>query len=239
MDKIILPLKALLKKIITFTKWFVSILGLLFSLMIVLSFTHIPFWAYYGLGTKGGNLESSPDYIVLMGNAGMPSPEGLLKCYCTAKKSFEFPNTKIIVALPGDTNSINHGDLFKIKNELTLRGIDSLRIIFEHQGINTHQQAENIAGIIDNKKAKILMVTTPDHMYRSIKTFQKAGFAQVGGNATFAKDIAPELLQPGKQEKKQIKNLNLRYNVWNYFKYQITVLREYTAIAYYKTKGWI
>ena len=33
-------------------------------------------------------------------------------------------------------------------------------------------------------------------------------------------------------------NLNIRYNFWNYLKLEITCLREFSAIAYYKIE-WL
>ena len=35
------------------------------------------------------------------------------------------------------------------------------------------------------------------------------------------------------------KNTKIRYQFWTHLKYQTIVYREYTAIAFYKLKGWI
>jgi hypothetical protein len=34
-------------------------------------------------------------------------------------------------------------------------------------------------------------------------------------------------------------NMGLRYNYWNYLKLEITCLREFAALCYYKVNGWI
>ena len=50
------------------------------------------------------------------------------------------------------------------------------------------------------------------------------------------------LKKNGKQlarQEKQLRSLNIRYNMWSYLKYEITVMREWCAIAYYWIRGWI
>jgi hypothetical protein len=80
-------------------------------------------------------------------------------------------------------------------------------------------------------------------MYRAVRVFRKAGFVNVGGMPSFEKSIEEEILLKKHKNQKitdiESQQLNLRYNVWNYMKYEITVLREYTALAYYKFRGWI
>jgi uncharacterized SAM-binding protein YcdF (DUF218 family) len=87
----------------------------------------------------------------------------------------------------------------------------------------------------------IRIVTSPEHMLRSVKVFRKNGFRYVGGQPTFEKDIREEMLRKKSQtgDIRQAPAVSLRYNMWNYLKYEITVLREYCAIAYYKLRGWI
>ena len=41
------------------------------------------------------------------------------------------------------------------------------------------------------------------------------------------------------EDELKVRNVALRYNMWSYMQYEIIVLREYTAIAYYWVKGWI
>jgi uncharacterized SAM-binding protein YcdF (DUF218 family) len=83
------------------------------------------------------------------------------------------------------------------------------------------------------------IVTSPEHMYRSVATFRKAGFKSVGGMASFEEAVSEKLLIGKHNKEFKTERLNLRYNMWNYLKYEITVVREYFAIAYYKLRGWI
>jgi uncharacterized SAM-binding protein YcdF (DUF218 family) len=224
-----------------FCKWFLGITGIFALLFFILSFTNLPYYAYHWLGTSNSSLTKKPDLIVLLGGAGMPSPDGLIRCYYTAEAANEFKDARIIIALPyGDEDSLQQLKL--MAHELILKGIDSSRIQFEAMGFNTHSQAENIANTFPTEKSKIsvLLVTSPEHMYRSVRTFIKAGFENVGGSATFEKPVDEEKVKDKENTKDtRVKSLSLRYNMWSYMNYELVVMREYCAICYYKLKGWI
>jgi uncharacterized SAM-binding protein YcdF (DUF218 family) len=210
-------------------------------LFFILSFTDIPYHAYHYLGTCNAKLYRKPDLIVLLGGGGMPSPDGLMRCYYTAEAAKENPNAKIIIALPYDEQD-SLAQLKIMKRELVLRGIDSSRINYEPKGFNTHSQAENIAASLNGNCASVnlLVVTSPEHLYRSVKTFQKAGFTHVGGVATFEDPVDEEQIKDKENSgDTRVKSVALRYNMWSYMNYELLVLKEYCAITYYKLKGWI
>jgi len=211
--------------------------------MLVLSFTDLPYFAYYYLGTSAPELNRPPDLIVVLGGTGMPSPDGLIRTYYAAKAGTEFKNAAVVIALPYTENEKDSLEQIRMMaHELIVKGIDSARIHYEPLGFNTRSQALNIlSAYASTKKTLALMiVTSPEHMYRSVKTFQKAGFAHVGGLPTFEKPIDEEKAKDKENAKdRRIKSLSLRYNMWSYLHYELLVLREYTAISYYKIKGWI
>jgi uncharacterized SAM-binding protein YcdF (DUF218 family) len=218
--------------------------GILLIAAVVLSFTDIPFHAYYWLGTHNAGLDAEPDLIVLLGGGGMPSADGLLRCYSAAAVAAEYPGCDIIIAIPQDTALAGYSPEKLMAKELFIRGIDSSRFVFESQGINTFTQVLNIRKMFTPDALDTLViriVTSPEHMLRSVKVFRKNGFRYVGGQPTFEKDIREEMLRKKSQtgDIRQAPAVSLRYNMWNYLKYEITVLREYCAIAYYKLRGWI
>jgi len=224
-----------------FVKWFFGIIGFFSFLIFVLSFTDIPFYAYYRLGTVNSKFTSTPDVIVLLSGSGMPSPDGLIRAYYGVKAAMKYPQAKIIIAIPYDeADSLQ--PLKLMAHELTVKGIDSARIQFEPLGFNTRSQAVNIAAMMSGNKQKLslLIITSPEHMYRAVKTFRKIGFPDVGGIAAFDKPIDPEKAKDkGISRDLRVKSLSLRYNMWSYLHYELFVLREYCAISYYKLKGWI
>ncbi|MGC8864600.1 MAG: YdcF family protein [Bacteroidales bacterium] len=232
-----------LRRILIFLKGLTFGLGILALLMGVLSFTSLPFWAWYRLG-KAGNKSCQPVYIVVMGAGGMPGPEGLMRCYYTALAARKFPHAKVIVALPVDFRYFEDSHPQRMARELILRGVDSTRIMYELKGINTRSQALNIKQMLGSDTTSCLMViTSPEHTYRSVATFRKLGFRNVSSMASFSSELpADHLLPNGKDSVLETTPDNwplLRYDFWNYLKLEITVLREYIAIAWYWLKGWI
>ncbi|MFO7613315.1 MAG: YdcF family protein [Bacteroidales bacterium] len=226
---------------VTIGKWFFGILGLIAFLMIVLSFTSLPYHAYHHLGTKNSTLHGDPDLIILLGGSGMPSPDGLIRTFYTAQAAMKHSKASIVIAHPfGMVDSLNHLNL--MASELTCKGIDSSRIAFEPHGFNTRSQALQIAAMYGDEKnhLSVLLVTSPEHMYRAVKTFNKAGFPHVGGFSAFERPIDEEkIIDTTENEDIRVRSLSLRYNIWSYLQYELIVLKEYSAIAYYKLKGWI
>lgn len=228
-------------KIFFLLKYVLLIHGIVFSILILLSLTDIPYYAYHYLGTTDAELNQKPDVIILLGGSGMPSPDGLIRTYYTAEAANKFPNSKIIIALPSNVNDSLH-QLKLMAKELMIKGVDSLRIVFEPNGYNTHSQAMNIASMYDHYKLKpsILVVSSPEHIYRSVKTFRKVGFHNVGGMPCFERPPDEEKIKDKEKSRDvRVKNISLRYNIWSYLQYEILVLREYCAILYYKSKNWM
>lgn len=221
-------------------KLFFTIIGIISFVLIILSFTDIPYYAYYGLGMPNSELlENEPDVIVIPGGAGMPSPDGLIRIYYGAEAAKQFLNAEIIIAHPYNRGNDSLQQLELMANELILKGVDSLRIQFEPIGFNTWSQAENVGKFFGERKNQIslLIVTSPEHVYRAVKTYEKVGFLNVSARAAFEKPIDENKLK--NENELQDVNLSVRYNMWSYLNYELLVLREYSAIAYYKMRGWI
>jgi uncharacterized SAM-binding protein YcdF (DUF218 family) len=218
------------------------VLGTILLIAIILSFTSYPYWACYWLGVHNADVKGDPDIIILLGGGGMPGPDCLLRAYYTAKDASKFSKASVIIAMPHDTAMHSESPEFLLAHELTIRGIDSTRILFEPDGNNTHSQALNIFNSLGKVSADTLVlriITSPEHMYRSVATFRKAGFKWVGGMASFEGALSEKLLHAKNKKELEVERLNLRYNMWNYLKYEISVVREYVAIAYYKMRGWM
>ena len=208
--------------------------------MIFLAFTDTPYYAYHDLAVRKDTLTTQPDYIVIMGGDGMPSPQGLMRLYHGAEAAMEDSSAKVIIALPynkGEKDSLRQINL--MAEELVLKGIDSNRILFEPWGYNTRTQAVQVSKMIPHS-SPVLIISSPEHMYRALNSFRKVGFEQVGGRAGFEVPSDEEKLKGKKKDQEdEVQNLNLRYNLWSYLQYEIIVAREYAAIAYYWWKDWI
>jgi len=222
------------------------VFGILSLFLIIFAFTSGPFWLYYHLGTRNIDFRFSPECIVLLGGSGMPSESNLICSYYAAEFADEYADIPLIVALPGDTSD-SVSAIVQLVDEMILRGVDAKRILCESEGLNTRAQALNIYTFLSDsaKKTKVVIVTSPEHMHRSILCFRKAGFENIGGCPAFEYAIETDMTAikddlggnrfiPGVN-----KSISLRYRFWTHLKYEVLILREYFAIAYYKMKGWI
>ena len=222
-------------------------IGCFFLLLCIIAFTTIPYYARYWLGTHKGCITKSPAIIILLGGSGMPGEDGLIRSYYSAQLGNKYPQSAIIIALPGDTTKSDSSPCL-LKYELVLRGIDTNRISFENAGHNTRQQAMKLADRIGKQfhNKPLALVTAPENMYRSILSFQKVGFSDVKGFPTFESSLDENNLYFKDKELKGNtfvppigQNKQFRYQFWNHLKYEILVLREVFALGYYKLRAWI
>lgn len=226
-------------------KWLVICFGFIFIIMIILSFTSVPFWGYYWLGTCKCEKEMKPDYIVVLGGSAMPGKSGLMRTYYAAELAHRFPQAKVIISLPGDeadsASSIN-----LMRKELLIRDVKRERILLETTGKNTRYQALELKKQIRAENDTLLLVTSPEHMRRAILTFRKAGFNNISGLAAFEQTIDFDLLFDDKALGGRNRflpeignNLKLRYQFWIHLEYEILIIREIVALGFYGLKGWI
>ncbi len=141
-------------------------------------------------------------------------------------------------------DDFTHSDAYKMALEISKDNIDPARFLFETRGTNTHTQACEIFGMLHNScEKRMLIVTSPEHMYRCILTFKNCGFAEVSGLPTFGAAFEDDLLLTEEERSKAIhspdRSIDLRYNMWNYLKLQIGIMREGIALAWYKLRGYI
>ena len=220
------------------------LIGFFFVVCILLALTSAPYWGYHWLGTSKSGLTREPQYIILLGGGGMPGQSNLMRSWYTSKAYHSFPKAKVMIAMPGDLkDSISTPQ--KMKNELILRGVDELNILFENEGTNTRSQAIHCGRII-KFQSSVLLVTSPEHMRRAVLSFEKAGFEKVNGLSAFENAAEADfrfkddelggnkIMVPDVGE-----NMNMRYQIWNHLKYEILIVRETLALFYYKLRGWI
>ncbi len=263
------------KRIWSIARVFFLAMGILWSIMLLLAFTSIPFHLWYRYSMHFAGISRPPDYVVLLGGGGMPSESNLIRSWYAAKAANAFPQSAVIIALPGDPGD-SASALNIIKQELIFRGVDPERILLEDSGANTRAQAMNILEILRANKfndiphdstpspilnsqfsilnspfsilhsqSSILLVTSPEHLYRSVLTFRKAGFRSVSGLPAFEQAIESDITFQGERlgGRRWVPDIGgqvtLRYRFWTQIHYEIIVLREWLALAYYKLKGWI
>ena len=221
--------------------------GITFFVCICLSFTSLPYWGYYWLGTSVSRITQPPDFIVLLGGGGMPSESNLMRSFFVFQAAEESPRSQIIISIPGDTSDLKSTACL-VADELVLKGINRQRILFEEEGTNTRSQALHLQQFnSENLKEKsILLVTSPEHMRRAVLVFKKAGFAHINALPAFENALEADLAFSDDElggTKILVPNIggntSVRYQFWNHLKYEILIARELSALAYYQLRGWI
>jgi uncharacterized SAM-binding protein YcdF (DUF218 family) len=237
----------LLKKIVQILRSATLVSGIIFLILIVLSFTSLPFWGYHWLGTSKSKIAAKPDYIILLGGGGMPSESSLMRAYFVHRAAVESPESRIVISIPGNpADSASTARL--VADELILKGISPERILFEQKATNTRSEALQLVHFNHEvlTQQSILLVTSPEHMRRAVLVFRKAGFSKVSALPTFEKAIEANLFFDDDQlgGKKTIipdigNHKSVRYQFWNHLKYEILFAREMAALGYYWLRGWI
>lgn len=225
-----------------FLRVWVVVLGWTALGMLILSFTPIPWHMHHWLGAAAGELGTqAPARIVVLGGSGMPSGPELLRLYHAAELAHRFPRAAVDVVHTPDT-----AVLHAMMDELQLRGVELGRIRGQAEGTNTCGQALAYHRMHADKAAhRIALVTAPENMYRSVRTFRKAGFKEVCGVPAWDTPLFSDLAYRhralgGKRYAPDVSgNYAVRYDLWNRLKLQVTCIREGLAIAYYRLNGWI
>lgn len=222
--------------------------GIVLITMIILACTPLPFYAWYGLSMKKAGINRVPEVVIVLGGGGMPSESGLMRTWYAAKLGNRFPQSKVIIALPGNIRD-SLSALREMKSELISRGIISDRIILEDSGTNTRSQALQIRQLYFETspadQPAFVIVTSPEHLFRAVKTFEKTGLYRVDGLPAFESALEADISFNGKKIGRRQwvpevgKNLGVRYNFWTQVRYEMILLREYLAIGYYWMNGWI
>ena len=220
---------------------FLVVLGAIFALFLILAITPAPFYMHYNLG-QDPNQDTTqvfePQHVIIMGGAAMPSAGNLMRLYYTAGIA-KFYDCPVTIVHPYD--SLCHAEMDKF---LVNQGVTK-EILHDTIGTNTRSQ---VLGLAENHPelltTNIMVVTSPEHLKRTIKCFNKAGFQQVRGIAAYEATVDFDLslqnqVLKGKESIPNIENTKLRYTFWNYLKLEIDTYREYFALFYYKIKGWI
>ena len=221
--------------------------GVVFLAALILSFTTLPFWGYYWLGTSKSRITEKPDYIVLLGGGGMPSESNLMRAFFVFKAATESPESKIVISIPGNIEDSN-GTARLVAAELVGKGIDPQRIAYEARGTNTRSQALMLQQFNSEKltNKSILLISSPEHMRRAVLVFKKAGFTNISALPAFENTLESNLffndddLGGNKLPVPDIGNhTSVRYQFWNHLKYEILIAREMAALGYYWLRGWI
>ena len=214
-------------------------LGLATLVMLVLTLTPVPWWAYAWLSRAPHNEPGPAEVIVMMGGGGIPSDSGLMRSYETAVQARRHPKARVILAMPFEPGETN-GRPGAVVQELVLRGVAAERITQEGHGRHTREQAVAVWKMVGGRAPPaVLVVSSPEHIRRSVLAFRKAGFTEVRGVGAQAQRLEADLRLADGRWFDLARTTLVRYHIWEGLLTQVKVLREAAALAYYKVQGWI
>lgn len=239
-----MPYKTVIRLLKKASTTLLIIMGGIFIVQIILASTSVPFKMQYGLAYTTPNNHAScmpekPQQIIMLGGAGMPSGDNMVRLSYAASASITY-QCPIIIVHPFDSSCISLMDSF-----LCRQGIPIQLIVHDTLGTNTRSQALALAETHPNNcSATSILITSPEQMFRSAKTFRNVGFSSIYELPAFEGTVDFELsLQRqklgGHTNLPTVESSHLRYTFWNYWKLEISCLREYFAIAYYWMHGWL
>lgn len=228
--------------------------ALLFAAML---FTNLPWRAYRALARVPAAAAGEPSHILVMGGSGIPGESGLCRTFFGAEAARRHPRAQVLLALPLGTNESFASRAYF--DELRLRGVPARRLRVLAGGRNTREQALRLAETLADapRPAHVLIVTDPYHVRRTAACVRKAAAdrqldVRLDALPVFQLSIddplafrAAELDGPGPAPAARAATpdvggaLRFRYDVWNNLGYVVDVLREATALIYYRSRGWI
>ena len=229
-------------------RYSLAALGVIFLAVLVLPATPWP-WRWAGAFAEPGRpAAGAPDVIVLMGGGGIPSRSGLMRAWKTAEAARVFPEARVIVAMPFDDGETWPGAM---EHELAMRGVEQDRLSREPLGRNTREQAVETFRMVappdgSSPQPNIALVTCPDHMRRTWRAFEHAGFTNLIAYPAWAAPVRADLSYDEAElgAKRSLGgaiggNDMIKYRYWDNLELLVKLARESVALVYYRAMGWV
>lgn len=224
-----------------------------------IQFTPLPWRAYRWLGECPNPSAGPPTHILVMGGSGIPGKSGLMRTFYGAEAARRHPRAGLLVAMPLAAGESDASQAYL--DEMERRGVSPDRMRILPNGSNTREQAMRLAEHLGAGAAEssVLIVSDPEHIRRCAAALRKAGIPQVAALPAHSLSIDDPLLGQAPASPSPVPDAApetagtppdhspsgggsspvLRYQFWNHLHYTLDVLREWTALAYYRSRGWI
>ena len=236
-------MKAVFRFVFRFLRAGLLLLGLLLLLFVAAQFTPWPWRAYQNLSQVPEGVRAPPTHVLVMGGSGIPGESGLSRTYFGAQAALRNPQAEVLVALPLGTNESFASRAYC--DELRLRGVPAERIQILAGGRNTREQALRLADILSARatSSHVLIVTDPYHIRRTAACIRKAVAdrkqeVHLDGLPVFALSIEDPIELIARDLDSSASAPAARPAIPN-LGYSFAVLREYSALLYYRLRGWL
>lgn len=131
--------------------------------------------------------EKNLDYIIVLGALVYEDrPSSILEARLNSAYEYLMENEDTVCIVSGGQGANEpFSEAEGMRRYLVKKGIDESRIIMEDKSHNTIQNLVNSKALIDNKDAKVGIVTSKFHMYRALKIAKKQGYTNVCGISAY------------------------------------------------------
>jgi len=221
-----------------------ALAGMTWFAFLLLPLTPYP-WRWYAQLGQPEPSSGVPEVLVMMGGGGIPSESGLMRSWKTAEAAGEYPDARIIIAIPREPGELPPGP---IERELLMRGVAPERLEREPQGRNTREQAMEVVAMLraaDGTLPKIGLITSPEHMKRTWLSFKRAGAGELVAIPSWPEAIQADLSYDaaelgGSPVGTVVGSSNLiKYKYFDNLGILNRCVREWFALLYYRLMGWI
>lgn len=229
-----------------FFRRFLYLNGMLFLSLLALALSNLPWDWYRWMALPGKNEAETPGFIVMMGGGGIPSESGLTRSWKAAEAAHLYSNAVVIVAMPLEDNE---SPVLGIEHELRIRGVSADRIQREFRGRNTREQALEVYKLLAKSGQPdtntIALVTSPEHMRRTWRSFERAGFNRLMAIPSWPEAITADLRYEESEMGDRAlggavgASITVRYRFWDNLGILVKCARESAALMYYRLLGWI
>lgn len=137
-----------------------------------------------GFGAKG---EENLDYIIVLGaQVREDGPSNVLKNRLNIAYDYLVENENTICIVSGGQGSNEPcAEALGMYEYLVEKGISPDRILMEDESLNTVQNITNSSALFDKETARVGIVTSNFHVFRSVRIAKKLGIQNVCGIAAY------------------------------------------------------
>ncbi|HRH99664.1 MAG TPA: hypothetical protein PK006_01315 [Saprospiraceae bacterium] len=216
----------------------IKLLGFFTVFICVLAFSSMPYREFRRLSVVEPRSSFVPQWIICLSGNEYPSPDALGLFFELGACIKKYPHAQSIYSFPCNSNC--DSKKAALIEELKLRTDSLTHFSIFTEGYNSYSQLYKIAEQLNFKTDAIMLIAPAPHTFRSIAVLKKMGFTNVCGYSSLSIPFSnEELSQISKMPYGRQVPMDLRYNFWNYLKYEIEIGREWIALLYYKINGWI
>ena len=131
-------------------------------------------------GSAEAAADGAPGAVLLYAGSGIPGESSLNRIWQAAEVARQYPDAQLLLAVPSASEDKPSPAAAAYIRELGVRGVGALRIRLLGAGSNTYEQSAEAVewcGVALEETAPVVVVTSPEHMFRCVACLRQHGLA--------------------------------------------------------------